>query len=280
MSSIGKTIRISRMFDPKTQRIVITPLDDALLAGPEGGLRNTKIKVEQIVAGGANAIMGFRGLFERHHTAMGKICGILNLTASTTRNKHTRKVLVSTVEDAVKLGMDGVGVHVNISSEYETEMLKNLGEVSRECERMGMPLMGIMYPRSERDGADYNYYDWLESQPEKYAEIVRHAVRVGVELGVDLIKTQFTGSVETFQSVIECSSGVPIVIAGGPKVAVVKMLNNAYQAIRAGGAGISFGRNVFNRDDSAKYIKALCKIVHEASTVEQAMQEANISGDV
>jgi DhnA family fructose-bisphosphate aldolase class Ia len=279
MANIGKVIRMSRMFDSRTNKIVITPLDDALLAGPEGGLRHVKIKIEQIVSGRANAIMGFRGLFEKHYKDIGRVCGILNLTASTTRNKHTRKVLVSTVEDAVRLGLDGVGVHVNISSEYESEMLKILGEVSRECERLGMPLMGIMYPRSERDGADYNYNDWLESQPDKYAEIVRHAVRVGVELGADLIKTQFTGSVETFKSVIECSSGTPIVIAGGPKVAVTKMLNNAYQAIRAGGAGVSFGRNVFNRDDSSQHVKALCKIVHEGFTVEDAMQLNNIKSD-
>jgi DhnA family fructose-bisphosphate aldolase class Ia len=280
MANIGTVIRMSRLFDSRTRKIVITPLDDALLAGPEGGLRNTKIKVGQIISGGANAIMGFRGFFERHNEDMKGVCGILNLTASTTRSKHTRKVLVSTVEDAVRLGMDGVGVHVNISSEFETEMLKILGEVSRECERMGMPLMGIMYPRSERDNSDYNYYDWLEHDPEKYAEIVRHAVRVGVELGADFIKTQFTGSVETFQTVIECSSEIPIVIAGGPKVSVVKMLTNAYQAIQAGGAGVSFGRNVFNRDDSSKYIRALRKIVHENATVEEAIQSTNIKADL
>jgi len=276
MVNIGKFVRLSRMFDQKTNRILITPLDDALLAGPEGGLRDAKTKIKQIVVGGANAIMGFRGLFARHYEEIGDVSGILNLTASTTRNKHTRKVLVSTVEEAVKLGMDGVGVHVNISSEYETEMLKILGEVSRACEDLGMPLMGIMYPRSERDGADYNYLDWLENQPDKYAEIVRHAVRVGVELGADIIKTQFTGSIETFKSVIECSSGVPIVIAGGPLIPATKMLNNAYQAIQAGGAGISFGRNVFNRDDSSRYIKALRKIVHENASVEEAISSANI----
>ena len=276
MTNIGKLIRLSRMFNQKSNRIVITPLDDALLAGPEGGLRDAKRKINQIVTGGADAIMGFKGLFERHYKEMQNVSGILNLTASTTRNKHTRKVLVSSVEEAVKLGLDCVGVHVNISSEYETEMLKILGEVSRACEDFGIPLMGIMYPRSERDGTDYNYLDWRENQPDKYAEIVRHAVRVGVELGSDIIKTQFTGSIETFKSVIECSSGIPIVIAGGPLIPVHQMLNNAHQAIEAGGAGVSFGRNVFNRDDSSRYIKALRKIVHENASVEESISSANI----
>lgn len=276
MTNIGKLSRLSRMFDPKSNKIVITPLDDALLAGPEGGLRDVNTKIKQIIIGGADAIMGFRGLFERHYEDMKEVSGILNVTASTTRSKHTRKVLVSTVEDAVRLGLDGVGVHVNISSKYESEMLRILGEVSRECERMGMPLMGIMYPRSERDKIDYNYHDWLENEPDKYAEIVRHCVRVGVELGADLIKTHFTGSVASFRTVIECSSKIPIVIAGGPRVTAKKILNNAYQAVQAGGAGVSFGRNVFHRDDSSIIIQALRNIVHGHTTVEEAIAITNI----
>jgi len=272
MTDLGKARRLSRVFDHRTKRTVIVPLDDVLLSGPEGGLRDTTKKVREVVAGGANAIIGFQGLFERNAEELLGIGGILNLTASTIRSRHTRKVLVSSVEEAVKLGMDCAAVHVNISSEYESEMLKNLGEVSRECERMGMPLMGIMYPRTERDGVDYNYWDLLESDPEKYTELVRHAARVGVDLGADMIKTHFTGRADLFHTVIESCSGVPIVVSGGPKVPLYEMLNKAYQAIKAGASGISFGRNIFHRDDSSKYIKLLDKIVHDGYDVEEALK--------
>lgn len=277
MSNIGKVTRLYRMLNAGKNRIIISPLDDALLAGPEGGLRDAHEKVRQIVAGGTDAIMGFPGLFRRCHKEMAGISGILNVTASTTRSQHTRKVLMSSVEEAVSLGVDGVGVHVNISSTYEPEMLRILGEVSRECERLGMPLMGIMYPRTEHDGADENYYDLLREQPDKYAELVRHAARVGVEAGADLIKTQFTGSAESFSTVVESCLGIPVVIAGGPKIEATKALRNAYEAIRGGAAGVSFGRNVFNRKDSSKFIQALRLIVHENATVEVALHSFDIS---
>jgi DhnA family fructose-bisphosphate aldolase class Ia len=272
MLSVGKVIRLSRIFDQETKRTVIVPLDDALIEGPEGGLRNEGKKIKQVVAGGANAIMAFRGLFERHYTEILHISGLMNVTASTTLSKHTRKVLIGRVEEAVRLGMDGIAVHVNISSDYESEMLRILSEVSRECDMLGMPLMAQMYPRREGSGADYNYYDLKKEQPEKYAELVRHAARVGVELGADIIKTQFTGDSETFHTVVESCYEVPVVIAGGPMVSAEEMLTNAYLAIQAGAAGICFGRNVFHRENSQLFVSVLRKIVHERCSLEEAKQ--------
>lgn len=275
MTSLGKRKRLQRLFNQKSKRVVIVPVDDSLLAGPEGGLRDIQTLLQEITQGPADAIMGFPGLFQRNEMNLIATSNILNLTASTTRSLHTRKVLVATVEQALRLGMDAVGVHVNVSSKYETEMLKNLGEVSRECERTGMPLLGIMYPRTERvDGTDDNYLELRKESPEGYTQLVRHAVRVGVELGVDIIKTQYTGNSDSFQTVVECSFGVPIVIAGGPKIHVRDMLKNAFDATRVGGAGVSFGRNIFNRDKPSQYIRALRLIVHDNASVDEAMAKA------
>ena len=264
------------MFDKTSNKIVLVPLDDSLLSGPEGGLRNLKSKVNQVILGKPNAIMGFPGLFKNFYKNFASTSCVLNLTASTTKGLHTKKVLISTVEEAIRLGMDCVGIHVNITSRYESEMLKIFGDISLECERLGMPLLGIMYPRSEKEKIDENYEE-LKKEPKKYAELVRHAVRVGVEIGADIIKTQFTGSTESFQSVVESCAGVPVVIAGGPKIAAKKMLNNAYQAIKAGASGVSFGRNIFHRNDSQKYITALNKIVHENTDVDEVMRSLSIS---
>lgn len=271
MANIGKFIRLSKMFNSDSKKIVIVPLDDSLLAGPEDGLYDLKKIFKQVIAGEADAVMGFHGLFKLVYKDLDKISGILNLTASTTRGMHTRKVLVSNVEEAVKLGMDCVGVHVNISSSYETEMLKILGDISIECETLGIPLMGIMYPRGEKEGLDNNYEKIFEEEPDKYTELVRHCVRIGVELGADIIKTQYTGSVESFRTVIESSADVPVVIAGGTKINAQRMFNRAFEAMQAGAAGVSFGRNVFNRKNSSKFIGALRKIIHENASIEDAM---------
>ena len=53
---------------------------------------------------------------------------------------------------------------------------------------------------------------------EEYAKLIAHACRIGVELGADLIKTQYSGDPESFQTVVRAANGIPVVIAGGPLV--------------------------------------------------------------
>ncbi len=273
----GKSVRLSRILHKTTRKTVIIPLDDILLSGPEGGLRNVEAKIKQIIAGRADAVMGFYGLFARHADLLKDTPCIMNMTASTIRQNHTRKVLIGSVEQAVSMGMDGVAVHVNVSSRYESEMLKNLADISRDCIRFGMPLMALMYPRTEKEnGEDENYYDLLRKQPEQYAELVRHAVRIAIELGADIIKTQYTGSVDSFKTVVESASGVPVIMAGGPKVSDKAILQKAHDSVLAGGAGVCIGRNVFNNDNGKEMTTALRMVVHGDSTAEKALQASHL----
>ncbi len=271
MEQIGKIKRLNRIFSHSSGRIVIVPLDDSLLAGPSNGLENLKVKTEKIIAGAPNAIIGFQGLLRNFASSIGGMPSILNITASTTKSIHTRKVLVGSVELALRLGAEAVAVHVNISSKYESEMLKILGEISLECERFGMPLLGIMYPRKENeDYTDNNYYDLKKNDVKKYTELVAHAARVGVELGSDIIKTQYTGDPESFKLVVDACNPIPIIIAGGSPISITEMLRNAEGVVKAGGAGISYGRNIFTRQNPVPYIEAVKEIIHNNKSVEEA----------
>src|SRR5205823_12459384 len=127
--------------------------------------------------------------------------------------------------------------------------LLTLAKVGKESSRFGMPLLAIMYPRREANGRDDNFEELRSSNPTDYAKLVSHSVRVGVELGADIIKTQYTGSNDTFRTVVESACGIPIFIAGGPLVETSVALRRAADAVSAGASGISFGRNVFNRAD-------------------------------
>jgi DhnA family fructose-bisphosphate aldolase class Ia len=255
-------------------------LDDILLSGPEDGLRQLGQKIQQVKDGGANAILGFQGLLSRHAPELVGTPTLLNLTASTIRNTHTRKVQTGTVEQATQAGVDAVAVHVNITSLYETEMLKILADVSRDCSRFGMPLLAIMYARGEKStGEDNNYLDLLKNDPKKYAELVRHAVRVGVDLGADMVKTSFTGDTESFRTVVESASGVPVLMAGGVKVPVREFLQKAYAVTQAGAAGVCVGRNVFQRPEGKEITIALRSIIHKGKTVEDALEIARLSGN-
>ncbi len=107
---------------------------------------------------------------------------------------------------------------------------------------------------------------------EQAPDVIAHAARIGAELGADIIKTNYTGSIDTFKAVVE-SCPVPIVIAGGPKCKSLEdVLQTTFDSMKAGAAGLSIGRNVFQCDSPTQIAKALSAIVHENAPVEQALK--------
>lgn len=273
-AEVGKRRRLERLLSPKSGKTVIVPVDDSLIFGPTEGLEQINSKLPRILEDPPDALLAFLGLFRAHSPSLSKVAWIVNLTASTSRSLHTRKVQVVTVEQAVQLGADGVAVHVNVTSRYEPEMLQTLGRASRECESFGMPLLAIMYPRSESASGDNNYDELKKTDRKKYAQLIAHSARIAVDLGADLIKTKYTGDPDSFRTVIEACRPVPIVIAGGPVLPMKTMLQIAYDVISAGGAGVSFGRNVFSRENPKPFVGALKAIVHNGCSPTQASKHA------
>jgi len=260
---IGKKIRMERIMNRNTGKTVIVPMDHGVTQGPIAGLINIRQTIQAVVKGGANAIILHKGLVETGHTGSGKDVGlILHLSASTQIGSHQdSKVVVCTVEEAIKFGADAVSIHVNLGDEDEKMMLKDLSSSAKVAMEWGMPLLAMMYTRGPRVKSEYD------------VKVVKHAARLGAELGADMVKVSYTGSSESFHEVVEGCS-VPVVIAGGEKIETDKdILFMVKGAMVAGGAGVSIGRNVFQHKDPEKIVRAISKIVHKSVTVEEAMKE-------
>ena len=127
--------------------------------------------IKGIASGKPNAIMGVKLAAEYVVESGYQIPFIYNLTASTLLSEHTRKTAVLCVENALVAGADCVAAHINFSSRYENEMLCSFSQIANECDRLGMPLLAIAYPRSERNGKDYNYEDMIKGNQDAYAEL-------------------------------------------------------------------------------------------------------------
>lgn len=262
---LGKSIRLQRIFNRNTGRTIIVPMDHGVTVGPIYGLVDLRDTVNKVAEGGANAVVMHKGLVRCGHREKGRDIGlIIHLSASTQLSPYPNaKSLVGSVEDAIKLGADGVSVHVNLGDETERNMLADLGRVTSEAAEWGMPVLAMVYARGPKikDGFD--------------PEIVAHCARVGEELGADVVKVNYTGDPETFRKVVDACC-IPVVIAGGPKMNNKRdVLQMVYDSIQAGGAGLSVGRNVFQDDDPATLVKALHGIVHEDLSVEEAMEIIN-----
>jgi DhnA family fructose-bisphosphate aldolase class Ia len=96
---------------------------------------------------------------------------------------------------------------------------------------------------------------------------VKHAARVGAELGADMVKVNYTGSPDSFREVVE-GCPVPVVIAGGEKVETdEELLEMVRGSLEAGGAGASIGRNAFQHVDPEGMTRAITMMVHDGASV-------------
>ncbi len=257
---LGKEIRIERIIDRNTSKTVIVPMDHGVSSGPIPGIADIRDAIDKVVRGGANAIVEHKGMVGAGHRRSGKDVGlIIHLSASTSLSPYPNtKTLVCTVEEALRLGADAVSIHVNIGDDMERQMLNDFGMVSSRAREWGMPLLAMVYPRGEKIANEYD------------PTVLKHAARLGAELGADLVKISYSGNVESFQEVV-AGCPVPVVIAGGEKMeSDSQILEVVKGAMEAGGAGVSIGRNVFQHRDPTRMVGAISMIVHENATVEQA----------
>lgn len=236
--------RLKRLMDDEG-RIFMVPLDHGISMGPLPGITNLPNTLDQ-VADLATCIVVHKGLMGRvlpYHDRLGII---MHLSVSTIHaSDPDDKRIVGTVQEAVDLGADAVSVHLNMGSATEANQIEAIGRVSTECNRLGVPLIAMVYPRGPTIMDSFN------------ADLVAHAARLGAELGADVVKVPFPGDEGSFRAVVR-GAGIPVVVAGGPKEdnldRFVGLMRNAAEA-RA--AGFSVGRNVFQADKPAKMLQQL-----------------------
>jgi fructose-bisphosphate aldolase/2-amino-3,7-dideoxy-D-threo-hept-6-ulosonate synthase len=240
-------------------RTIIVPMDHGVTIGPIQGIINMQQTINQLVKGGVDAVLVHKGIVKTVDTINTGLIVMLNGMSNLNPNMNN-KVQVCSVQEAIRVGADAVSVHVNIGTQDEDKMLATLGKTAEECDKFGIPLLAMMYPRGPK------------ITNEHALEAVVHAARIGAELGADIIKTNYTGTIESFKQVTE-SCPVPVLIAGGPKCKTTKqLLQTTSDALKAGTAGLAMGRNIFQYDNQALIIKALSAMVHKGASIEQAQK--------
>jgi len=257
---IGKEIRLRRIFDPKKGKTVIVPMDHGVSMGPVKGIADIRATVDKVADGGASAIVIHKGLVPFAGPSIGDRLGlIVHASASTSFSTDpNHKVLVATPDEAAALGADGVSIHCNIGGDNEEKMVTDFGRTADRCAQLGLPLLAMCYPRGKNVKSQFD------------VEPVKHCARLAAELGADVVKTNYTGSIDSFKEVVQ-GTPIPVVIAGGPKLdSDQALLQMVYDAIQAGARGVSIGRNVFQHDDVAGITRAISRLVFDGMRPEEA----------
>ena len=250
-----KQRRLNKIMSPRTNKSLLMAFDHAVEHGPDkyekislDPLRIAKIAYE----GGANALIVHPGSARYIRRFTKQLPLIIKLTARTALSPKTIQTITTTVGEAEKIGATAVACTVYLGSEYEDKMLENLCEIKKECMNRKMPLIGFMYPR-------------VKGKKKNYPKLVRYAARLGAELGVDIVKTYYTGSKESFSKVVRDANFVHVVAAGGGKKdSELEIFQMVKDIMDSGASGMAIGRNVWARYKRGVFVlKKIRQIIHE-----------------
>jgi fructose-bisphosphate aldolase, class I len=268
----GKRIRLGRIIRPETGRSVCVAFDHGLDDGPMPGNIDSRATMARLVEGGADGVLvspGIARLCSDQFSGRDAPALILRLDWSNMFRRELshsegRNRLIASVEDAVRIGADAVLTFMFIGyddADAEADEVAKNAEVTRACERFGVP--HIIEPMAQGTKAAGRGLE---------ADLIRLNTRMAAELGADAIKTDYSGSAETYAAVVE-SCPIPILIAGGPKSKTIRgSLEMVQGAIDAGAAGVVMGRNIIQADDPARMLAAIKTIVHDGLGVDEALK--------
>jgi class I fructose-bisphosphate aldolase len=270
--SPGKRTRLRRLlyeFGPGQGTLLFLPIDQGVEHGPRDFFPNPASKDPEYqfrlaAEAGYSAIACGYGMASKYYPAYaGQVPLLLKLNSKTEvpPADEAFSPCHATVEDAVRLGADAIGYTLYVGSPRQDDDFIQIGNVRRDCDRYGMPLVVWAYPRGrdiDKKGGRDSFY------------AVDYAARVAMELGADVVKLNMpklnpekdkdspapynemqVTQEEAIGSVVESAGRALVVLSGGSKVDDDKLLEQTRLILEAGGSGVIFGRNVWQREWNA-----------------------------
>ena len=261
MTSVGKRLRLRRLLGGDGRGVII-PMDHGVSDGPLDGLVRPAETTAHVRAGGADSVVLHKGLLRTVAPELGHLGVWLHVSASTGLNPDPNdKRIVATLAEAVRLGVDGLSLHVNVGAPEESRMIEDMGRLTGEADALGIPVLAMMYPRGHevRDPTDL--------------ALVKKVARLGYELGADVLKVPYTGSPRSFREVTQCVD-VPVLISGGAKAEDERsFLAMVAGSLEGGGAGVSVGRNLWQHARPAAITRAVSRLVHDRVSLDDALAD-------
>jgi class I fructose-bisphosphate aldolase len=285
--SPGKRTRLRRLlydYGPGEGTLLFLPIDQGIEHGPRDFFPNPASKDPEYqfrlaAEAGYSAIACGYGMASKYYPDYaGQVPLLLKLNSKTDvpPSDEAFSPCNATVEDAVRLGADAVGYTLYMGSPNQSEDLIQLSGVRQDCDRYGMPLVIWAYPRGrdiERKGGQNSFY------------AIDYAARVAMEMGADVVKLNMpkldpekdkdspapyndmdVSQEEAIHHCVESAGRALVVLSGGSKIDDEKLLGQAKSIMEAGGSGVIFGRNVWQREwgDALQIIGQIKETLHKS----------------
>jgi len=261
LGDFGKAIRLKRILRPERRSLVVA-FDHALVHGPIPGTLDPGSQIRRFVEAQVDALLLNLGnfcYFAEAKAAESVPALIARLDWTTAFNDEAQNSpggyqtgLVAHPDDALRAGADAVITFLCVGSgdaSFEKAEIQRVGELARECERLGLPLIVESIARGAKI-----------QNPRELKWLMLHT-RIAAELGADLIKTENADDVQGLRQLVHACP-IPILVLGGGRTGSDEdVLQTVSGIVEAGAAGVFFGRNIFQAGDMTSLIRRVKSIL-------------------
>lgn len=252
-----------------TGKMVILPVDQGFEHGPARSFAKNPegydpaYHFELAIESGCNAYAAPLGAIEAcARDFAGEIPLILKVNNSDTlfANKSPISALTSNVDDALRLGCQGIGFTIYPGSSDRKQMYEEIRFAANEAKKAGLVVVMWSYPRGEQ----------LSKDGETAIDVIAYGAHIAAQLGAHIIKVKpptahleqeaakkvyqsqnirITTLADRARHVVQSSfAGKRIVIfSGGEAKGTADILNEVRELAQGGGFGSIMGRNAFQR---------------------------------
>jgi len=254
MSFIGRKTRLQSLLFSDFPLGLIVPLDHGLTLGPIDGIETTERLSRWIGSKNISAVIGHKGLIERLidrdmlHPATGIVVQLNGMPGIAP--DPDKKIIVSNIVAALRLGADAVSVQVNFSKDNYGHNLSLLGRVVDEAHAYGMPVLTMAYDKEE-----------LSNDDERIVRI-NHIIRIVSELGSDAIKLAPPKAISDIPIILakHCQD-IQVYFAGGELCTEDRLCEMTSTLVAHGAYGLCIGRNVFQHPQPEELLVSIVNLM-------------------
>lgn len=221
-------------------------LDTYLPHGPGAALSGVVDFLEALNPPGPDGIVVHSGLLcHLPEHLLNRWPWIIKLTTNS-RAQGNRRTLVDTPKRAVRMGASAVVLNLFIGSPDEQEQFGWMRDISEACDQTGLPLLVFASPHPQSMDRD----------------ALAYAARAALELGADMVKTDYPGTPEEFAQVTsECPC--PILVEESPLPENEEgTLETVRGCLKGGGNGIVFGRRIWQHSSPGDLASTIANLIH------------------
>lgn len=250
----GMKKHLANIFSPKSGNTVMFAFDHGYFMGSTAGLERLDLVLPKLMPY-VDCLMGTRGAIRTCVPADNRKAIALRVSSGSSMLNEdlSHEVVAVDIEDSIRMNADCMAVQTFIGADGQLSSIDNLSRVINMGFRYSIPTLGVVAVGKDMERTD---------------RFFKLATRIVAEMGVQVVKTYYC---DNFEEVV-AACPVPIVVAGGKKLAEDEALTLAYRSMQGGARGLDMGRNIFQSAHSAEMAQAIGKIVHEKFTDKEALE--------